>query len=63
MNRGVLLVVSGPAGVGKGTVCKQFLKDNENVKLSVSATTRAPMLADFAEVRRRKTKGQRGFWG
>ena len=42
MNRGVLLVVSGPAGVGKGTVCKQFLKDNENVKLSVSATTRAP---------------------
>ena len=43
MNRGVLLVVSGPAGVGKGTVCKQFLKDNENVKLSVSATTRAPI--------------------
>ena len=42
MSRGVLLVVSGPAGVGKGTVCKQFLKNNPNVKLSVSATTRAP---------------------
>lgn len=42
MNRGVLMVVSGPAGVGKGTVCKQFLKDNPNVKLSVSATTRSP---------------------
>lgn len=40
--RGVLMVVSGPAGVGKGTVCKQFLKDNPDVKLSVSATTRKP---------------------
>ncbi len=40
--RGVLMVVSGPAGVGKGTVCKQFLKDNPQVKLSVSATTRSP---------------------
>ena len=42
MSRGVLLVVSGPAGVGKGTVCKQFLKDNPEVSLSVSATTRSP---------------------
>ena len=42
MNRGLLLVVSGPAGVGKGTVCKQFLKDNPDVSLSVSATTRSP---------------------
>ena len=40
--RGVLMVVSGPAGVGKGTVCTQFLKDNPDVKLSVSATTRKP---------------------
>lgn len=40
--KGILMVVSGPAGVGKGTVCKQFLKDNPNVKLSVSATTRKP---------------------
>ncbi len=41
-SKGLLLVVSGPAGVGKGTVCKEFLKNNPNVKLSVSATTRAP---------------------
>ncbi|MBR5586925.1 MAG: guanylate kinase [Clostridia bacterium] len=41
-SRGILMVVSGPAGVGKGTVCKQFLKDNPQVKLSVSATTRSP---------------------
>lgn len=42
MNRGTLMVVSGPAGVGKGTVCKQFLKEHPEVKLSVSATTRSP---------------------
>lgn len=42
INRGTLMVVSGPAGVGKGTVCKKFLKDNPEVKLSVSATTRSP---------------------
>lgn len=40
--KGILMVVSGPAGVGKGTVCKQFLKDNPEVELSVSATTRSP---------------------
>lgn len=42
MNKGILMVVSGPAGVGKGTICKQFLKDNPEVELSVSATTRSP---------------------
>ena len=42
INRGTLMVVSGPAGVGKGSVCKKFLKDNPEVKLSVSATTRSP---------------------
>ena len=41
-SRGILMVVSGPAGVGKGTVCKKFLADNPEVKLSVSATTRSP---------------------
>ena len=43
MNRkGILLVVSGPSGAGKGTICNELLKHNENIKLSVSATTRAP---------------------
>lgn len=40
--KGVLLVLSGPSGVGKGTVCKALLARNPEVKLSVSATTRAP---------------------
>ncbi len=41
-NRGLLIVFSGPAGTGKGTVCKEFLKHNSDSVLSVSATTRAP---------------------
>ena len=42
MNRkGILTVVSGPSGAGKGTICKELLKNNENIKLSVSATTKA----------------------
>ena len=40
--KGLLLVVSGPSGAGKGTICKEFLNNNEDVKLSVSATTRNP---------------------
>jgi len=41
MRRGVILVVSGPAGSGKGTVCK-LLKESGEFELSVSRTTRAP---------------------
>ncbi|WP_373598388.1 guanylate kinase [Paraclostridium bifermentans] len=40
--KGLLLVVSGPSGAGKGTICKEFLQNNKDVKLSVSATTRQP---------------------
>lgn len=40
--KGLLLVVSGPSGAGKGTICKELLKDNNQIKLSVSATTRKP---------------------
>jgi guanylate kinase len=39
--RGLLLVVSGPAGSGKGTVLSSLLKE-ETFRYSVSATTRAP---------------------
>lgn len=34
-------MISGPAGTGKGTVVKELQKD-ENIRVSVSATTRAP---------------------
>ena len=39
---GRLFVVSGPAGVGKGTLDKALLERHQDMKLSVSATTRAP---------------------
>lgn len=39
-NRGVLIVISGPSGAGKGTICKDLLEKHKNIHLSVSATTR-----------------------
>ena len=41
MKKGVLCVISGPSGVGKGTVIKELLKENV-AELSVSCTTRSP---------------------
>ncbi len=38
--RGLLVVVSGPSGVGKSTVVKRLLKLDKNLLLSISATTR-----------------------
>lgn len=41
--KGLLIVLSGPSGVGKGTVCAALRKRrNENLIYSVSATTRKP---------------------
>lgn len=40
--RGLLIVISGPSGAGKGTICKRFMEKNKDVMLSVSATTRSP---------------------
>lgn len=44
--KGNLFVVSGPSGVGKGTICKKVEAADEKVKISVSATTRAPREED-----------------
>lgn len=38
----VLMAVSGPSGVGKGTIVKTLLQRREDVVESVSCTTRAP---------------------
>ena len=40
--KGLLFVISGPSGVGKGTICKKLLERRKELKLSVSVTTRAP---------------------
>jgi len=41
-NRGMLIVISGPAGSGKGTVVKELRSQLPGLGLSVSATTRSP---------------------
>ena len=38
--RGILLVLSGPSGVGKGTVGKKLRASDDNISFSVSVTTR-----------------------
>ena len=38
--KGILFVLSGPSGTGKGTVCKELLTREKELFLSVSATTR-----------------------
>ena len=42
MKKGLLIVISSPSGGGKGTILKELFKHHENLKMSVSATTRAP---------------------
>lgn len=42
LQKGLLVVISGPSGAGKGTICKALVERNKTVKLSVSCTTRKP---------------------
>ncbi|MBQ6814324.1 MAG: guanylate kinase [Lachnospiraceae bacterium] len=41
-DRGILIIVSGFSGAGKGTVMKRIMNDYNNYALSISATTRNP---------------------
>ena len=41
-NQGVLAVISGFSGAGKGTLMKRLVSDYDNYALSVSMTTRQP---------------------
>jgi len=41
-NTGMLVVVSGPAGVGKGTLCRELFAQSDDLEYSVSVTTRSP---------------------
>ena len=45
-NKGHLFLVSGPSGVGKGTICRELLKQDKQLYFSVSATTRKPRNED-----------------
>jgi len=41
-NNGSIFVVSAPSGAGKTTLCKQIIKTVDNIRTSVSFTTRQP---------------------
>lgn len=44
--KGLLIVISGPSGAGKGTVCKSLLSEVENLNISTSLTTRKPRIGE-----------------
>ena len=41
-DKGILIVISGPSGAGKGTICAELRKQMPNLVYSVSMTTRQP---------------------
>lgn len=41
-SHGLLIVLSGPSGAGKGTLCQELLRQMPNLRYSVSMTTRSP---------------------
>ncbi|HIV85874.1 MAG TPA: guanylate kinase [Candidatus Monoglobus merdigallinarum] len=48
--KSLLIVISGPSGVGKGTVIKKLLSDNPDIIPSISVTTRKPRDIDVEGV-------------
>ena len=38
----IIIVISSPSGAGKSSICERLLKEDRNLKISVSDTTRSP---------------------
>jgi guanylate kinase len=47
---GMLLIISGPSGTGKGTLVKRLMKDDPSIIFSCSATTRGPRIGEIEGV-------------
>ena len=41
-SKGLLIVVSGPSGAGKDTICNKLIEEMKDTKISVSMTSREP---------------------
>ena len=48
--KGLLVVISGPSGAGKGTLAKRLLREDPTFSFSVSATTRPPRGTETPDV-------------
>lgn len=49
-SKGLIFILSSPSGGGKSSLCKELLKSDSNLRLSVSATTRAPRSGEIEGV-------------
>lgn len=47
--QGILLVVSGPSGAGKGTICSKLREALPDLGYSISVTTRPPRAGKWTE--------------
>lgn len=46
VRKGAMFIIEGPSGTGKGTIAKEILKRDKNIKFSVSVTTRKPRVGE-----------------